>query len=328
MSNITRRAALVGAAAAGAAGTLPTPASAQAAPAAVGRQAAGYYRYKIGDFEVTTINDGVRNDKLERSPYPNVKLEDVQAALRAHFLPTDQMSIPFNTTLVNTGSKLVLLDTGNGPGRSPATGLVAANLAAAGVDPKTIDTVVISHFHGDHIGGLRTADGQLAFPNAEIKVPAKEWAYWLDDANMSRAPEGSNLANNHRNVRRIFGSIADKVTRYEWGSEVAPGITALDTNGHTSGHTSFLVASGPGKLIVQADVTAHVALLFVRNPGWNAGGDMDGPQAVATRRKLYDMLATDRILLSGYHLPFPAAGYIEKDGTGYRFTPVAWSPVL
>ena len=143
MSNITRRAALVGAAAAGAAGTLPTPASAQAA--AVGRQAAGYYRYKIGDFEVTTINDGVRNDKLERSPYPNAKIEDIQAALRAHFLPTDQMSIPFNTTLVNTGSKLVLLDTGNGPGRSPATGLVAANLAAAGVDPKSIDTVVISH---------------------------------------------------------------------------------------------------------------------------------------------------------------------------------------
>ena len=132
MSNITRRAALVGAAAAGAAGTLPTPASAQAA--ASGRQAAGYYRYKIGDFEVTAINDGVRNDKLERSPYPNAKVEDVQAALRAHFMPTDQLSVPFNVTLVNTGSKLVLIDTGNGPGRGPTVGLVAANLAAAGVD--------------------------------------------------------------------------------------------------------------------------------------------------------------------------------------------------
>jgi glyoxylase-like metal-dependent hydrolase (beta-lactamase superfamily II) len=326
MSNITRRAALVGAAAAGAAGTLPTPASAQAA--ATGRQAAGFYRYKIGDFEVTAINDGVRNDKLERSPYPNAKIEDVQAALQAHFMPKDQLSVPFNVTLVNTGSKLVLIDTGNGPGRGPTVGLVAANLAAAGVDLKTIDTVVISHFHGDHIGGLRTADGQLAFPNAEIKVPAKEWAYWLDDANMNRAPEGSGLANNHRNVRRIFAGLADKVTRYEWGSEVAPGITAIDTNGHTPGHTSFVVASGPGKLVVQGDVTAHVALLFVRNPGWNAGGDMDGPQAVATRRKLYDMLATDRLLVSGYHLPFPSAGYIEKDGDGYRFTPVAWSPVL
>ena len=326
MSNITRRAALVGAAAAGAAGTLPTPASAQAA--ASGRQAAGYYRYKIGDFEVTAINDGVRNDKLERSPYPNAKVEDVQAALRAHFMPTDQLSVPFNVTLVNTGSKLVLIDTGNGPGRGPTIGLVAANLAAAGVDPKAIDTVVISHFHGDHIGGLRTADGQLAFPNAEIKVPAKEWAYWLDDANMNRAPEGSGLANNHRNVRRIFAGLADKVTRYEWGSEVAPGITAVDTNGHTPGHTSFRIASGSTSLLYQADVTAGYALLQFDNPDWLVGGDMDGNQAVATRRKLYDQLATDKVLVSGYHIPFPSLGYIEKSGNSYRFVAAAWNPVL
>jgi glyoxylase-like metal-dependent hydrolase (beta-lactamase superfamily II) len=325
MTAVTRRTLLTGAAAA-----LAAPAATQvhaAAPPA-GKQAAGYYRYKVGTYEVTAITDGVRNVKLERSPYPTVKLEDVQAALEAAFMPKDQASIPFNPTLVNTGSKLVLIDTGNGPGRDPTTGLVAANLAAAGVDPKSIDIILISHFHGDHIGGLRTADGALAFPNAEIKVPAKEWAYWMDDGNMGRAAEGSNLANNHRNVRRIFSSIADKVAKYEWGSEVAPGITALDSNGHTPGHTSFVVTSGSGKLVVQGDVTAHVALLFVRNPDWHAGGDMNGPQAAATRRKLYDMMAAERTQITGYHFPFPAAGYIEKDDKGYRFVPVAWNPVL
>ena len=118
------------------------------------------------------------------------------------------------------------------------------------------------------------------------------------------------------------------MTKYEWGKELVPGIAALDTNGHTPGHTSHLITSGSGKLLVQADVTAHVALLFVRNPNWQAGGDMDGPQAVATRRKLYDMLAADRVLMSGYHLPFPALGYIEKDGQGYRFNPLPWNPTI
>jgi glyoxylase-like metal-dependent hydrolase (beta-lactamase superfamily II) len=324
MTRLTRRTVLTGAAAAFA---IPSAPGRTAAPP-VGKQAAGYYRYKVGDYEVTAITDGVRHVKLERSPYPTVKLEDVQAALEASFMPKDQVAVPFNPTLVNTGSKLVLIDTGNGPGRDPTTGMVAANLAAAGVDPKSVDIILISHFHGDHIGGLRTADGALAFPNAEIKVPAKEWAYWMDDGNMSRAAQGSNLANNHRNVRRIFGSIAERVIKYEWGSEVAPGITAIDSHGHTPGHTSFVVASGSGKLVVQGDVTAHVGLLFVRNPDWHAGGDMDGQQAATTRRKLYDMVAAERTQITGYHFPFPAAGYIEKAGNGYRFVPAAWNPML
>ena len=245
----------------------------------------------------------------------------------ASYLPKDQVGYYFHPTLVNTGSKLVLIDTGNGPGSIQAgTGMTPANLAAAGVDPKTIDIVVISHFHGDHISGLRTADGALAYPNAEIKVPAKEWAYWTDDGNASRAPQGQQAT--FQNTKRIFGPIADKVTKYEWGKEVAPGITAIDTNGHTPGHTSFVVASGSGKVLVQADVTAGYAPLFVANPGWHAGGDMDGPQAVATRRKLYDMLAAERMLVSGYHFPFPSLGYIEKAGNGYRLIPVNWNPAL
>ena len=140
-------------------------------------------------------------------------------------------------------------------------------------------------------------------------------------------PHHRQCAATFQNVRRIFGSIADKVTKYERGKEVAPGVTTLATPGHTPGHTSFIVASGSGKMVVQADVTGNPAL-NLRNPGWHSPADMDGAQAEATRRKLYDMVAAERMLISGYHYPFPATGYAEKDGDRYRLVPVAWSPVL
>jgi glyoxylase-like metal-dependent hydrolase (beta-lactamase superfamily II) len=326
MTELTRRTILAGAAAAATAPLAATSSVRAAAPPA-GKQAPSYYRYKVGDYEVMAILDGVRQVKVDAAAPRNVKLEEVQSLLAASFLPTDQFGYYFHPTLVNTGSKLVLIDTGNGPGSLQAgTGMTPGNLAAAGVDPKTIDIVVISHFHGDHISGLRTADGALAYPNAEIKVPAKEWAFWSDEGNMSRAPQ--NQQPTFQNTKRIFGSIADKLTKYEWGTEVAPGITALDTNGHTPGHTSFVIASGAGKALIQADVTAGYAPLFVANPGWHASGDMDGPQAEQTRRRLYDMLAADRMLVSGYHFPFPSLGYMEKAGNGYRLIPVNWNPVL
>jgi len=326
MTEITRRATLKGAAAAAVAPLAATLPASAAAPVS-GKQAPAYYRYKVGDFEVTAILDGVRPVKIDANTARNAKPEEVQAVLAASRLPTDQVGYYFHPTVVNTGSKLVLLDTGNGPGSLQAgTGLLAGTLTAAGVDPKAIDIVVISHFHGDHISGLRSADGGLAFPNAEIKVPAKEWAWWTDESNTTRSPQGQQAT--FANTKRIFDKLADKVTQYEWGKEVAPGITALDTNGHTPGHTSFQIASGSGTAIYQADVTAGYAPLYIANPDWHAGGDFDGPQAVVTRRKLYDMLATDRILMSGYHIPFPSLVHIEKTANGYRYIPVNWNPTL
>jgi glyoxylase-like metal-dependent hydrolase (beta-lactamase superfamily II) len=145
---------------------------------------------------------------------------------------------------------------------------------------------------------------------------------------MSRAPAGSPAETNFKNIRRVFGALGNKVTQYEPGKEVAPGITAQATYGHTPGHTSHIVASGNGRVLVQADVTAAIGLLFVRNPGWHAVFDMDGAKAEETRRKLYDMAATEKLLIQGYHYPFPAAGYIEKDGAGYRMVPISWNPVI
>ncbi len=232
---------------------------------------------------------------------------------------------------MNTGPKLVVIDTGLGAATyeqsKGALGQFHTNLAASGIDSKAVDTVIISHFHGDHINGLIGADNKPAFPNAEIMVPAVEWKYWMDDANMSSAPEGL-VKGTHANSRRVFGALGNKVTQYEAGKEIAPGITAVATPGHTPGHTSYLISSGPATVMAQVDVTAGPALLFARNPEYQPFFDMDGPQAVATRRKLYDMAAAEKMIIQGFHFPFPAHGYIEKDGTGYRLIPLAWNPTI
>jgi glyoxylase-like metal-dependent hydrolase (beta-lactamase superfamily II) len=325
MPQLTRRSMLAGAAI-GALAPL-APAQLKAAAPAAGKQAPSFYRSKIGDFEVTVISDGAVQIQVQPAMVRNTSIDEIKAALAAAYLPTDHYWNQFNPVLVNTGSKLVLLDAGNHASRSPTTGKLREGLAAAGVEAKDIDLIVISHFHADHIGGIRTADNALAYPNAEIMVPAGEWAFWMDDGNMSRAPASGPVRNTFENVRRIFGSIADKVTKYEAGKEVAPGIITIATPGHTPGHASFIVASGSGKMVVQADVTGNPAI-NLRNPGWHTAADMDGPMAETTRRKLYDMVAAEKMPISGYHYAFPATGYAEKDGDRYRLVPVNWNPAL
>jgi glyoxylase-like metal-dependent hydrolase (beta-lactamase superfamily II) len=325
MSQLTRRSVLAGAAAASVAAlAAPTPASAAAPPA--GKQAPSFYRSKLGDFEITVVNDGARAVPLPPTFVRNASNAEVLAAAEAAYMPKGSVIAPFNPIVVNTGAKLVLIDTGYGPGIAPTVGLLPATLAAAGIDPKAIDIVLISHMHGDHILGLKTPDGALAFPNAEIKVPAVDWTYWMSDENMSKAPEGFQKASFGFN-RKIFSNLADKVTRYDWGKEVAPGITAVESSGHTPGHTSFVIASGSGRLFFQGDVV-NVPELFLRNPDWQVMFDSEPEKAVATRRRIFDMASAEKILVAGYHFPFPGLGYIEKAGTGYRLVPTAWSPVL
>lgn len=317
---IDRRTLFAGAAGAAVASALPAagPALAKAPLAGAGTSAA--YRYKVGDFEVTAINDGFFQRPVEGF-VKNAELADVQKALAEAFLPTDKVPISFTTLVVNTGSKLILIDSGNGDSGAPTSGKWMGNFKAAGFDPKDVDQVVISHFHGDHINGLRLKDGTAVFPNAEIAVSAPEWAYWMDDAKMAAAPDG--LKGGFAGVRRVFGPMAKDVKQFEWGKEAAPGITAVAAPGHTPGHTAFVIQSGSGKLMVMSDTTNHPAL-FVRNPTWAAVFDMDGAQAAETRRKMLDMAASEKAQVAFYHAPFPATGHIAKDGAGYRLVPAQW----
>jgi glyoxylase-like metal-dependent hydrolase (beta-lactamase superfamily II) len=157
-------------------------------------------------------------------------------------------------------------------------------------------------------------------------APAQDWAFWMSDDNMAKAANDM-MKGYFANTRKVFGGIGDRITKYEWGKEVAPGITALETSGHTPGHTSFAVASGNARILIQSDVT-NIPELFLRNPDWHVAFDIDGPKAVETRRKFYDMASAEKALVVGFHFAFPSMGYVEKAGSGYRLIPVTWTPVL
>jgi glyoxylase-like metal-dependent hydrolase (beta-lactamase superfamily II) len=329
MTALTRRALFAGVAATSVATAL-SGSQADAAAPPVGRQNAGFYRYKLGEIEVTVVTDGANTFKFTDTHVLNKTRDELNAALEAAHYPKDLMTTPYNPVVINTSGKLVVIDTGTGEAAyertKGLTGQFQTNLKAAGIDRNAVDTVIISHFHGDHINGLITPDKKLAYPNAEILVPAEEWKYFMDDGNMSRAPKGR-METVFKGLRDVFDAIGRKVTPYEAGKEIAPGITSVATPGHTPGHSSFVVASGSSKVFVQGDVT-HVPFVFVRNPGWHGFYDQDGPMAETTRRKVYDMLVAEKMMVQGFHYPFPGLAHIEKTGNGYREVPVPWNPVI
>ena len=325
---ITRRTVLAGTALAAAPIAGPAIAQTASPPApaqgAASRQAPGFYRYKVGDIEVTAVNDGSAPRPLEGF-IRNAELSAVQQAARDAFLPQNTIQNSFTALVLNNGGRLTLIDTGNGDSGAPTTGRWMENFRAAGFDPSQVNTIVISHFHGDHINGMRRKDGTAVFPNAGVLVPATEWAFWMDDARMNQAPE--NMRGGFLGARRVFSPIAKDVKQYEMDKEIVPGLTSVAAPGHTPGHTAYMLSSGSGKLLILSDTANHPAL-FVRNPDWSAVFDMDADVARATRRKMLDLAASERAQVAFYHAPFPATGHITKDGDGFRFVPVQWSPAV
>ena len=268
---------------------------------------------------------------LEESFIANAKKEEVNAALEKAFLPRDLFTIYFAPLVINTGGKLVVIDTGNGPvakvNSKGANGQFVDNMAAAGFDPKAVDMVVISHFHTDHVNGLLAADGTPAFPNAEVLVPATEWKFWMDDGEMSRAPAGrmQGLFKNNRNI--FDAALKRKVTPYEWGKEVAPGLLAVESVGHTPGHTSYVLSSGSGKVFIQSDVDQQSqsvrdpsGLACVLRPGRGCCGKDPPPGLRHGGGREADG--------AGLPLSVPGLGHVVKDGDGYRVVPAPWNPTI
>lgn len=274
-----------------------------------------FHHVTVGALRATIVHDGaaVRPD-VTRGFILNASPEQVTAALRAGGVAEGTaLPNPYNVTFIRTPRGLVALDIGTGS--SPA---MIANMRAAGLDPADVVLIAHTHFHGDHIGGLLNADGSAAFPNAAIAVPEGEWAFWNDAGEESRASVMRKPG--FANVRQRFAPYAARVTRFAPGAAVAPGITSMPTFGHSPGHVSFLVADGGQQLLVLGDVVT-TPMFFLVNPDWYPGLDMDPVAAVATRKRVLDQAATDRLAVVGYHFPMPATGRIERAGAGYRLLP-------
>ena len=326
---IERRNAFIGAGLLGSAAIaakLIRPAAAQTAPAA---QAPGFYRFKVGAWTITTVHDGFFSRPVEGF-VRNAPLAEVQAVLGASFLNTASLPIPFTVTFAQKDATLVVFDAGNGVTPATATnGKMIANMAAAGIDPARVTHVIQSHFHGDHVNGLLNATGGAAFANAEIIVPAVEWAWWSEASNETRSPEGQRPT--FANAARRFAPYAGKIRQIAAGAEVLPGITSIAAYGHTPGHTIYRVADGAEQMIFMSDVVNRPELMAPR-PDWQIIFDFDGAAAAATRHRILDMVAADRVRVTGYHFPFPANGYFAKHHIGgvpgFVFVPAEWSSAI
>lgn len=323
---IARRTAF--AASAGIIAAQARPAQAQPAAAAPG-QAPGFYRFKVGAWTITTVHDGFFRRPVEGF-VRNAPVADVRGILAEYFMPADTLTIPFTITFAQKDAVLVVFDAGNGVTPAAATnGKMIANMAAAGIDPARVTHVIQSHFHGDHINGLLTPTNTAAFPNAEVIVPAAEWAWWSEASNESRSPEGQR--GQFANVPRRFAPYQGKIRQIAAGAEVLPGITSIAAYGHTPGHTLYRIADGNEQMIFLADVTNRPEFMM-RRPEWQIVFDFDGDAAAATRRRVLDMVATDRIRVSGYHFPFPAHGHVARHVSGgvqgFIFVPAEWSSAV
>lgn len=279
--------------------------------------AKGHVTYKIGEAEVTALYDGIWEKPHDPAFVSNASVDDVKAAMVKAGLTPDFVSIPFTVSLVKTGGKLILCDSGTGGQVQPTAGKMMGNMKAAGFDPASIDVVLVSHFHPDHIYGLMEKDtNKPVFPNAEIVVSDVEYKFWTDPAVIDRLPEGRKpLA---RRIQAVFPTWKN-IRQVSGEQDVAPNMRFVMAPGHTPGHRAFHLSSGSAQLMLSND-TAYVPALVVANPGWHGAYDQDPTTAEASRRRVLDRVIADRMPIAGYHFPFPGAGTIAKDGTGYALS--------
>jgi glyoxylase-like metal-dependent hydrolase (beta-lactamase superfamily II) len=274
----------------------------------------GYYRFMLGDLECVCLYDGVYNYRL-KNKFAGVPLEQVQEALRQHHLPTDGARSPYTFLYVNTGEHQVLVDMGAGES-APNVGKLVQSMGQAGIEPEQIDIVIITHAHPDHIGGALDGEGNPVYAHANYHTSKDEWDFWFSDDSMGQVPKWF-----VRLARKSLEGLQDRINLLEGEAEIVPGIRAIPAPGHTPGHIVVSVSSRDEQLLYVGDTATHI--LHLEHPEWRPSYDILPQKAIASKRRLFDLAATEKALVVGTHFyPFPSLGTVTKKGEGWQWSPV------
>jgi glyoxylase-like metal-dependent hydrolase (beta-lactamase superfamily II) len=325
--SLSRRQAWLGASALGATAAVGSGAPALAKAPLINRQPAYFYRFPFGKGQVTLVSDGPLPLGKPADTMKGVPEAELTKSLADNFLPVDSVVLEQNIPILNTGSRVVMFDTGMGFSKAfgATTGRLLKSLSEAGIGPGQVDDIVISHAHIDHIGGLSSAKGQRLFPKATIHIAQADYDFWTDEKKLSNKDLGMFV----KHARDNLLPYKDRIKWVADGKEVVPGVTAMAAPGHTVGHTIYLIENDGKKIAFTGDVTHH-QILLTEKPRTEFAYDTDPKQAVQSRLKVFDMLSKDRIPMLAYHFPWPGVGYLGKAGTDtYRFyaTPMTLVPI-
>ncbi len=298
--------------------TLGLGLAAMAAPTRVLAQVPRHRAIRLGAFEIIVLSDG--HLELPSANFgANVSDRELAQALAGSPQARGAIAAPTNVTLVRSGADLILIDVGAGPNFMETAGKLPLSLAAAGIDPASITKVVLTHGHPDHLwGAIDEFDDSHRFPKAAYVISEAEWALWMTGDASAKVP--ATRQNFIPGAKRNLAQLKNRITTVKPGQDVHPGITAIDTAGHTQGHISLEIAAGNERLIVLGDALTHPVISF-RYPEWRPVADHEAERAVATRKGLLDRLATDKARIIGFHLPFPGLGIVERRGATYAFAP-------
>lgn len=287
------------------------------------QQVPGYYRLALGQFEVTALYDG--SIALDEKLLKGVAKRDLQRLLAREFQQGPAVQTAVNAYLVNTGQRLILVDAGAAKLFGPTLGNIVDNLKAAGYRPEQVDTVLLTHLHGDHVNGLVTPDGQRVFVNAEVWSAKADNDFWLSETIAAQAPqEAQGFFKMSRDAAAPYLA-AGRWKTFDGERELAPGVSSVDTHGHTPGHASYLFRSGEQRLLVLGDIVHNHAVQFTR-PEVSLEFDVDQKQAIATRKRIFAQVARERLMVAGMHLPFPGIGHVRKEAKGgYAWVPAEFT---